>query len=312
MQEGKYNKQINHAIDYITANVTQPLTLDSIAALANMSPYYFHRVFTKFTGETLAKYIQRKRLELAANILRGNNNIPVSNIAYETGFNSTNVFCRNFKKHFGITALEYRNIDKNAHDNISTTVSKNSTLISKDTPYQRKYSHYFCTSKSIIIGDKIMNCNFEIKTLPAMHIIYCRHYGAYDKMEEAFSKLLCWAYPRGLVSGPAGRLVSVYHDHPDITKIDKLTSDACLIVDNHVKTDGEIGSYDLNGGLYAVGRFEISMEEFGAAWRSMFKLINEHGCQCTEGHHFEIYQNNRDEHPDKKWIIDICIPVATI
>lgn len=155
-----------------------------------------------------------------------------------------------------------------------------------------------------------MNCKFEMKKLPAMHIIYCRHYGEYNKMEEAFSKLLCWAYPRGLVSTPAGRLVSVYHDHPDVTKTDKLMSDACLIVDNPVKTDGEIGSYDLGGGLYAVGRFEISFEEFGDAWRSMFNLINEHGCQCTDGYHFEIYRNNHEEHPEKKWIIDICIPIS--
>ena len=51
------------------------------------------------------------------------------------------------------------------------------------------------------------------------------------------------------------------------------------------------------------------MEEFPDAWHAMYDLVEEHGCCCGTGHHYEIYQNNRDEHPEKKWIVDICIPV---
>lgn len=154
-----------------------------------------------------------------------------------------------------------------------------------------------------------MNCTFEIKNLPSQPIIYCRHQGALNQMQEAFAKLMQWAYPRGLVAVPGMKLVSVYHDNPDVTKKEKLTADAGMTILSAVKTEGEIGQYELSGGLYAVGRFEIGMEEFPDAWHAMFDLLAEHGCQCTNGHHYEIYQNNRDEHPEKKWIVDICIPV---
>ena len=60
-------------------------------------------------GEPLAKYIMRKRLEQAAIQLQNDLQKPVTDIALEYGFNSVNVFCRNFKKHFGITAETYRN-----------------------------------------------------------------------------------------------------------------------------------------------------------------------------------------------------------
>ena len=46
--------------------------------------------------------------------------------------------------------------------------------------------------------------------------------------------------------------------------------------------------------------FELSMSEFPAAWMAMFDLLEENGCKCGYGHHYEIYQNNHDEHPEKK------------
>lgn len=48
-------------------------------------------------GEPLAKYIMRKRLEQAAIQLQNDLQKPVTDIALEYGFNSVNVFCRNFK-----------------------------------------------------------------------------------------------------------------------------------------------------------------------------------------------------------------------
>lgn len=157
-----------------------------------------------------------------------------------------------------------------------------------------------------------MNCDFVIKQLSEKIIIYCRHQGAFDQMQEAFAYLLKWAFPRGLVSQPGMKLLSVYHDDPRVTSTDKLTSDAAMFVPAEVKPEGMIGCYTLSAGLYAVGRFEISMTEFPAAWDAMFALIEENGCQCTTGHHYEVYQNNHDEHPEKKFVVDICIPVEPV
>lgn len=297
-----YKKQINRVIDYIHSHLHQPLSIEELSTQANLSPSHFHRIFSAYIGEPLAKYVTRKRLERAAALLLSDSSTPVMNIAYECGFNSANVFCRNFKRHFNMTAEEYRRKNQSAN-------SKNRPFKSINDTSNRSYSRYFCRTKTIITEGKTMNCTFEIKKLPAIRIIYCRHQGALDQMQEAFTKLMQWAYPRGLATAPGMKLLSVYHDHPDITETSKLTADAAMIVGQDVKTDGEIGAYEIEEGLYAVGRFEITMEEFPAAWHATFELITEHGCQCTNGHHYEVYQNNRDEHPEKKWIVDICIPV---
>lgn len=300
-----YKSRINRVVDYILSNLHKPLSVEELSGQASLSSYHFHRIFTAMTGEPLAKYVMRKRLERSAALLVSDMKSPVMNIALECGFNSANVFCRNFKRHFGLTPGEYRS--KKGLSN-----SKNRQFESINDPKNRSYSRYFCCHKTLIIGEKTMNCTFEIKKMPAFHVIYCRHQGAFDQMQEAFVKLMQWAYPRGLVAAPEMKLLSVYHDDPEITEKDKLTSDAGMIVAGKVKTDGEIGQYEISGGLYAVGRFEVAMEEFPAAWNAMFGLLKEHGCQCTDGYHYEVYQNNRDEHPEKKWIVDICIPVKVL
>lgn len=297
-----YTKQINKVIDYIYSHIDRQLSVTELCSMVDLSPYHFHRIFTTIIGESLAKYVMRRRLEKAANLLLSDITAPVMNIAFECGFNSANVFCRNFKRHFGMTAETYRS--KKREEN-----SKNRPSNSKKETDNRLYSQYFCTHKTINIGDKTMNCTFDIKKIATFNIIYCRHTGAFDEMEMAFTKLMQWAYPRGLVQFPETKLLSIYHDNPDITEKNKLMSDAGMIVKEKIKTDGEIGQYEVEGGLYAIGRFELAMDEFPAAWNTMFQLIKEHGCQCDNRYHYEIYQNNRDEHPEKKFIVDIHIPV---
>ena len=300
----KYTKQINKVIDYITHHLDSPLPVERLADEAGLSEFHFHRVFRAEVGETVAKFTMRKRMEKACRQLVRNEDVPVSEVALNTGFASSSVFCRNFKRHFGVTPQEYRS--RNREQDSRNRQSDSREIISPST-----YAHYFCSRKTIKIGGIKMNCTFEIKTLETKHVVYARHTGAYDKMGEAFERLMQWAYPRELVKG-LPRFGAVYLDDPSITPADKLQSDAFLVVDEDVKVEGGIGKYTIAGGRYAVGRFEISMSEFGPAWQSMCRLIEDNGCMSVDGFHHEMYLNNANEHPEKKFIVDICIPVKPV
>lgn len=63
--------------------------------------------FKEQTGYTIVGYKNKKRLELAANMLKTSNK-KVIDIAYELHFESLSYFLRAFKKEFGITPTEYR------------------------------------------------------------------------------------------------------------------------------------------------------------------------------------------------------------
>ena len=58
-------------------------------------------------GEPVGKYILRRKLERAANVLLSDP-AAIKDVAYDWGFSSASSFCRSFKRHFGISAEEYR------------------------------------------------------------------------------------------------------------------------------------------------------------------------------------------------------------
>lgn len=300
-----HTRAINRVIDHISHNLHKPFTLEELAGIAHMSPYHFHRTFTAEFGETPMKYVLRRRIESAGHRLLQDRAQPVSNVAYGLGFSSMPVFCRTFKRYFGMTAEEFRR--KNGEQD-----SKNGQSLSNSGQMPVTHFAYLCSRRTIKTkGGKIMDCTFEVRNQPEMKVIYARHKGSFHTIGDAFERLMQWSGPRGLL-GPAMQTLAVYHDDPEVAADENLlVSDACLVVPQEVKTDGEIGSYTVTGGKYAVGRFEVGMDEFGHAWSSMCRMVGENGLKTAEGRHFyEIYLNDPQQHPEHKFVIEICIPVT--
>ena len=93
---------------YVDANYSDGnLSVQAIADHFGMSLNYISKYFKQQQGEGLAKYIILKRMS-AAKTLLVNTNYSIAKIASETGFFSSNVFIRSFKKVEGITPGQYR------------------------------------------------------------------------------------------------------------------------------------------------------------------------------------------------------------
>lgn len=86
-----HTKQINRAIDYINLNLNRSITIDELSSLVDLSTYHFHRIFTSLIGEPIGKYILRRRLERAANVLLGEP-VAIKDVAYDGGFSSVSSF----------------------------------------------------------------------------------------------------------------------------------------------------------------------------------------------------------------------------
>ena len=95
------------AISYINEHFQSDLSLEKLAAEANMSLFHFTRVFTKETGITPHQYLIKTRLSAAKYLLKSTE-ISIKNIAFSTGFNSETSFCTTFKKWENVTPSQYR------------------------------------------------------------------------------------------------------------------------------------------------------------------------------------------------------------
>ena len=73
--------------------------------------------------------------------------------------------------------------------------------------------------------------------------------------------------------------------------------------------DGEVGLTTIEQGKIIVGHFVIEPIEFEKSWDSLFIWMNENGYKKADRYPFEIYRNNMNEHPEKKCIVDLCIPI---
>jgi len=97
-------------IDFIEANLWDPdLDPSAIAQKGRVSLRYVHLLFRE-QGESVSRYVQRRRLEECARLLgdplRAGNS--VTQIACAHGFKSTAHFCRAFREHYGMTPSEFR------------------------------------------------------------------------------------------------------------------------------------------------------------------------------------------------------------
>jgi AraC family transcriptional regulator len=150
----------------------------------------------------------------------------------------------------------------------------------------------------------------EVKDLQELTVACVRHIGPYNGIGKAFEELGRWAGPRGLFALPGAKTLAVYHDSPGVSEPEKLRSSACLVVPEGTEVTDGVSLMKILGGKYAVARFEIAMDQFGAAWDTlMSEWFPSSGWQPEDRMCYEVYLNDPGKHPEGKFVIDICEPV---
>ncbi|MET0392325.1 MAG: AraC family transcriptional regulator [Chitinophagaceae bacterium] len=86
----------------------EPIGLDEISQQAFLSRFHFHRLFTRIYRHTPHRYLTRCRMNKAKDLLAENK--PVTEVCYETGFESLGSFSVLFKKEIGFAPQYYRNM----------------------------------------------------------------------------------------------------------------------------------------------------------------------------------------------------------
>lgn len=99
--------KIADAINHINTYYADDITLSSTAQALGINPSYLSRSFKISVGCNFSDYLTATRINRAAYLLL-NTNKNVTEIAFEVGYNSSNHFCKTFRRMMGISPLKYR------------------------------------------------------------------------------------------------------------------------------------------------------------------------------------------------------------
>ena len=101
------SERLQRAIDFIEANVDQPIGLPEMADATGLSPTHFARQFRSTVGQAPHQYVMQRRVEHAERALV-ETNTSIAEIAAACGFSNQEHLTRLFKRARGITPAAYR------------------------------------------------------------------------------------------------------------------------------------------------------------------------------------------------------------
>ena len=98
---------LRRARDLADQSYSGPLTLEELAAAANLSKFHFLRLFKATYGVTPMEYVSQRRIERAQDLLRATN-LTVTEVCFAVGFSSLGTFSRRFREIVGVTPTEFQ------------------------------------------------------------------------------------------------------------------------------------------------------------------------------------------------------------
>lgn len=110
-----FSKHIIKSIDYINSHLHKRITIHDISEYLGLNETYFSKLFSEETGCSASRYIIKRKIETARNLLRFSD-YSCSEISELLAFSSQSHFISKFHSECGLTPLEYRNMYYNHTD----------------------------------------------------------------------------------------------------------------------------------------------------------------------------------------------------
>ncbi len=106
-----YDESMQKAVSYIHEHLDQELSIRALSRGAGISKSVLYKKFHACFQCTVSQYIHLKRVERAAELLKSGT-MSVEEIGRKLGFTSASYFSKIFKKHMGVSPLNYKKTQK--------------------------------------------------------------------------------------------------------------------------------------------------------------------------------------------------------
>lgn len=320
----EYLARINRVLDYIESHLDEKLDLKTLSDVAHFSEYHFHRIFQSLVGENLNQFIRRIRLEKASAAMLANPDRTITDIAFEYGFSGSSSFARSFRAHFGQSPSLWKEQRLNDNSPIPRPAAKDerealriSNAASNWTLEYRHPGKNTMPQTTWVLSNGALSGQVRIERLADMHVAYVRSIGPYkgdaELFRELFDRLFQWATPHRLLEDPATKILTMYHDNPEITEEEHLRISVCITIPEDLQVAGDIGRTILKGGQYAVARFRLKAPEYAIAWQGVYDAwLPESGFLPDDRPPLELYDRDSESTETGENLVDICVPVRRL
>jgi AraC family transcriptional regulator len=281
--EQNYQGRILKVLIYIQNHLNDELSLKKVSAIANFSPFHFHRVFLVYAGESLQTYVRRLRLERAARNLAFTSQ-SITLIAENAAFQTVQSFHYAFKKMFGETPALFR----------KKQLEKTNSYLASDEYHQLTVS---------------------LKNIDSIDVLFTRAVGIIDEKElyKIWFKLITVASVPIFLSEKTLR-ISTFHDCKETTPLVKFRYDACITrseLPRDFQLEGDVGLQTIPGGLYAVVRHQGSWRQIDITIRALYRLwLPKSDYEPINSPSFAIHQNLPFQTPEDELLTDVYLPLS--
>ena len=274
-----YTQRINKVVAYINDHLDESLDLKTLAEVAALSEFHFHRVFKALKGETIGAHISRLRIEAAARLLRYSA-LSIEDIAFNIGYEAPAALSKAFKNQYGITPTQYR------------------------------------TNKDIYIMKKeIINPDLALKApkiieLEPKNLIYIALTGEYGTLDYGKAYEQLWAVVKSQKLFTKGiESICVSYDDPKITEASLQRSEVSLAIHKPAHPEGEVSCKTLAGGKYAVFFYQGSYSHLSAVYDAAMRWVIDSEYEVREEPTFEKYLNDSRRTAQEKLKTEVYISI---
>ncbi len=282
--KSSYIQRIDRVVGYLNEKIEATPSLRDLADIAAISPYHFHRVYRAITGETPSGTVRRLRLARAAAMLKDTSK-PVSEIAFDVGFETSQSFAKAFHGATGFSASDLRDDPEKLA----------ATLKTLSNPPASPGS------------DKELDVKL-VSTDP-FRVIAQRHVGPHDKLYTAYRSLYDWAEKAGALENFKG-IYGVPLDDPRSTQSEECRFDCAFDLGSEVQPGEGLKELILEGGAYAVIRHLGHYDGLDEKYDYLYGVwLPASGFALRKAPVFNHYLNDPDSAPSEEWETDIYLPV---
>lgn len=268
-----YRKRLVNVIDYMHSHLDRDLDVNTLADVALMSPYHFHRIYRELVQETVNATVRRLRLQhAAADLIRSDQ--PLISIAKKACYGSLEAFTRAFVQGFGVPPSEYRK-GKWVGDRV-----KLEPFIAM-LPNEKKQVETMFTV-DIIDNEEVLLAGYS-------------HRGDYMEIGSQFEKVFVYGATKQLLTEKT-RSIGLYYDDPKSVEIEQLRSMACISIEKTTDVDNDLEIITIPAGKCATVLFKGPYAELEKPYDYLFgHWLPESGYEAADFPPFEEYLNDPKE-----------------